>query len=88
MSENGHAETLRNLSPETRPRGYYNNYWNRDRRKVLLTIRVTEKEREAIQAAASWENKPVAKFIRAAIAVRARDGFCKDQEAKKEETSA
>ena len=33
--------------------------------------------RPAIREAAEWENKPVSEFIRAAIAVRAEQGFCK-----------
>lgn len=74
-----HNKTLSNMSPETpgnpqRGRG-------RQNRTVLLTFRVTPEERDAIRAAAKWENKTVARFLRAAIAVRARDGFSKrDQE--------
>ena len=43
----------------------------------MLPIRVTAAERAAIRAAAKWENKKVSEFIRAAIAVRAEQGFCK-----------
>lgn len=70
-----HDKTLTNMSRETR--GDYYDYWlGRKNRSVLLTFRVTTEERDAIRAAARWENKTVAGFFRAAIAVRARDGFC------------
>lgn len=71
-----HDKILTNMSPETR--GDYYDYWlGRKNRSVLLNFRVTPDERDAIRAAARWENKTVAGFFRAAIAVRARDGFCK-----------
>ena len=45
-------------------------------RSVLLTIRVTPAERDALRAAAAEANMSVASFIRAAIAVCERDGYC------------
>lgn len=48
------------------PWRYY--YYGREPRKIMLPIRVTEQERDAIRAAAKWENKKVSEFIRAAIA--------------------
>ena len=69
-----HPKTLLNMSPATRT-GY--DYWlGRQNRSVLVTIRVTPQERAAIRAAAESENLKVSKYIRAAIAVRARDGYC------------
>lgn len=69
-----YRQTLLNMSPETRD---FTNYWRGKRnRTVLLTIRVTPEERDAVRAAAEWEHRKVAKFIRAAIAARARDGYC------------
>lgn len=71
-----HDKTLTNMSRETRGNRY--DYWlGRKNRSVLLTFRVTPEERDAIRAAARWEQKTAAGFFRAAIAVRARDGFCK-----------
>ncbi len=70
-----HAQTLIDMAPETRSGWRY--LHRRENRTVLLPIRVSPKERDAIRAAARWENKTVAGFIRAAIAVRARDGYCK-----------
>lgn len=72
-----HDKTLANMSPETRTN--FADYWRgrEKNRSVLLTFRVTPEERAAIRAAANWENKTVADFFRAAIAVRARDAFCK-----------
>ena len=59
------------MSPVTR-RG-----WSpRPNRSVLLTFRVTPAERDALRAAAAEANMSVASFIRAAIAVHARDGYC------------
>ena len=69
-----HPKTLLNMSPATRS-GF--DYWiGRQNRSVLLTVRVTPEERAAIRAAAESENLKVSKYIRAAIAVRARDGYC------------
>ena len=70
-----HNKTLSNMSPETRLHPYHGR--GRQNRTVLLTFRVTPQERDAIRVAAKWENKTVAGFLRAAIAVRARDGFSK-----------
>ena len=39
----------------------------------MLPIRVTDRERDAIRAAAKWENKKVSEFIRAATLTRFRD---------------
>ena len=70
-----HDKTLTNMSRETRGNSY--DYWlGRQNRSVLLTFRVTPEEREAVRAAARWENKTLAGFLRAAIAVRARDAYC------------
>lgn len=52
-------------------------YYGRAPRKIMLPIRVTAQERDAIRAAAKWENKKVSEFIRAAIAERAASGFCR-----------
>ena len=49
---------------------------HRPNRSILLPIRVTLAEREALRAAAAEANMSVAAFIRAAIAVYARDGYC------------
>ena len=73
-----HNKTLINMSPETRTG--WNYYLGRENRDVLLTFRVTPQERDAVRAAARWENRTVAGFFRAAIAVRARDGYCKSDE--------
>ena len=54
-----------------------NYHYGRPKRDIMLPIRVTAAERAAIRAAAKWENKKVSEFIRAAIAVRAEQGFCK-----------
>ena len=66
-----HADTLLNMSPFTRRGWTY-----RPNRSVLLPIRVTPAEREALRAAAAEASMSVAAFIRAAIAVHARDGYC------------
>lgn len=58
------------------PWRYY--HYGRKPRKIMLPIRVTARERDAIRAAAKFENKKVSEFIRAAIADRAAAGFCKD----------
>ena len=58
------------------PWSYYS--YGRKPRKIMLPIRVTARERDAIRAAAKFENKKVSEFIRAAIADRAAAGFCKD----------
>ena len=72
----GPEEILQDMAKEARdPWTYY--YYGRPKRDIMLPIRVTAAERDAIRAAAKWENKPVAGFIRAAIAVRAEKGFCK-----------
>ena len=63
-----HADTLLNMSPFTRT--------YRPNRSVLLPIRVTLAERDALRAAAREANMSVAAWIRAAIAVYARDGYC------------
>ena len=73
-----HNKTLINMSRETRTG--WNYYLGRENRDVLLTFRVTPQERDAVRAAARWENKTAAGFFRAAIAVRARDGYCKRDE--------
>ena len=73
-----HSKTLTNMSPETR--SGWNYFLGRENRSVLLTFRVTPQERDAVRAAARWENKTVAGFFRAAIAARARDGYCKRDE--------
>ena len=65
-----HDKTLTNMSPETR--GYRYDYW-----LGRKNFRVTPEERDAVRTAARWESKTVVRFLRAAIAVRARDGFCK-----------
>ena len=66
---NEHAEALLGSSDVTgRPQ---------PNRSILQNFRVTPAERDAIRAAAEWENMTVAAFIRAALAVRARDGYCK-----------
>lgn len=70
-----HAQTLIDMSRETRTGWRY--LRRQENRTVLLPFRVSPKERDAIRAAARWENRTVAGFIRAAIAVRARDGYCK-----------
>ena len=70
-----HSKTLTDMSPETRSGSTY--FLGREKRTVLLTFRVTREERDAVRAAARWENRTVAGFFRAAIAVRARDGYCK-----------
>ena len=70
MDTDQHAETLRNLSRETRARRYYRP-WGQEPRSVLVTIRVTANERAAINAAAARENQTTAEFIRAAIAAHA-----------------
>ena len=70
-----HNKTLTNMSPETRSGWDY--LLAHQNRTVLLTFRVTRQERDAVRAAARWENRTVAGFFRAAIAVRARDGYCK-----------
>ena len=57
------------------PWRYY--HYGRKPRTIMLPIRVTDRERAAIRAAAKWENKKVSEFIRAAIADRAAEGFCK-----------
>ena len=44
----------------------------RGRRSVLLPVRVTPEERDAIRAVAKRENMTVSGFIRSAIALRAR----------------
>ena len=69
------AETLLDMSRETR--SVYRYYCARGDRTIQLPFRVSSAERDAIKAAATAENKPVSEFIRAAIAVRARDGYCK-----------
>ena len=66
-----HADTLLGMSHVTRPGWRY-----RPNRSVLLPVRLTPTEREALRAAAKWENMTVSGFVRAAIAVRARDGYC------------
>ena len=66
-----HADTLLEMSHVTRPGWRY-----RPNRSVLLPVRLTPDEREALRAAAKWENMTVSGFVRAAIAVRARDGYC------------
>ena len=73
-----HSKTLTNMSPETLRGWSY--LHGRKNRTVLLTFRATPEEREAIRAAAVWERKSVAEFIRTAIGVRARDGYCKQHE--------
>jgi len=72
-----HDKILTNMSRETSTN--FADYWRgrEKNRSVLLTFRVTPEERAAIRAAAKWENKTVASFVRAATALRARDGFCK-----------
>ena len=73
-----HSKTLTGMSRETRTsRWSYIFPGDRENRSMMLPIRVAPTEREAIRAAAQWENKSVAEFIRAAIAVRSREGFCK-----------
>ena len=72
-----HRKTLTNLSPLTRRGWSY--LQGRKNRRLLLTLRVTPEERDAIRAAADWEDVRVSDFLRAAIAVRARDGYCKAQ---------
>ena len=64
-----HADTLLNMSP-------FRGWIYRPNRSVLLPIRVTVAEREALRAAAGEANMSVAVWIRAAIAVYARDGYC------------
>ena len=83
-----HSKTLKDMSRETRTSGW-SYVWGLDRetRSLMLPIRVTPTEREAIRAAAESENKSVAAFIRAAIAVRARDGFCKREEEEQSVTA-
>ena len=71
----GHRETLANMSPLTSTG--WSHLQGRQPRRCLVTLRVTPEERDAIRAAARSEDVTVADFIRAAIAVRARDGFCK-----------
>ncbi len=66
-----HADTLLDMPHVTRPGWHYH-----PNRSVLLTFRVTPAERAALRAAAKWENMTVAALIPAAIAVRARDGYC------------
>ena len=63
-----HSKTLKDMSRETRTSGW-SYVWGdaRENRSLMLPIRVTPTEREA---------------IRAAIAVRARDGFCKREVAE------
>ena len=45
----------------------------RRKRSVLLPVRVTPEERDAIRAVAKRENMTVSGFIRSAIALRAQD---------------
>lgn len=45
----------------------------RGKRTVLLPVRVTPEERDAIRAVAKRENMTVSGFIRSAIALKARD---------------
>ena len=66
-----HTATLLNMSSVARRGWSY-----RPNRSVLLPIRVTPAERDALRAAAAEANMSVASFIHAAIAVRARDGYC------------
>ena len=74
----GPEEIFQDMAKEARdPWTYYYSGNRRSKRDIMLPIRVTAAERAAIRAAAKWENKPVAGFIRAAIAVRAEKGFCK-----------
>ena len=73
-----HNKTLTNMSPPTRRGWSY--LQGRKNRRLLVTLRVTPQERDAIRAAAEWEGVPVSKFIRAAIAIRARDGYCRREE--------
>ena len=70
-----HSKTLTNMSPLTRRGWSY--LQGRKNRRLLLTLRVTPEERDAIRAAADWEDVRVSDFLRAAIALRARDGYCK-----------
>ena len=70
-----HADTLLGMSHVTQPGWRYT-----PNRSVLLTFRVTPDERDALRAAAKYENMTVAAFIRAAVAVRARDGYCRRKE--------
>lgn len=72
-----HRKTLTNMSPLTRRGWSY--LQGRKNRRLLLTLRVTSEERDAIRAAADWEDVRVSDFLRAAIATRARDGYCKAQ---------
>ena len=78
-----HADTLLNMSSVTRRGWSY-----RPNRSVLLTIRVTPAERDALRPAAAEANMSVASFIRAAIAVCARDGYCQRAADSKSESSS
>ena len=56
-----YSKTLTDMSRETRPSGWsYIFPGDRENRSVMLPIRVTPTEREAIRTAAQWENKSVA----------------------------
>lgn len=68
-------EILRDMAQEARdPWRYY--HYGRPKRDIMLPIRVTAAERDAIRQAADWEQKKVSQFIRAAIGGRAETGFC------------
>ena len=55
-----HSKTLTNMSPLTRRGWSY--LQGRKNRRLLVTLRVTPEERDAIRAAADYEQVPVAEF--------------------------